>query len=616
MRLPTTILLITFLIPVCLIPAGCGSGNSGGTQIPSGPGDTPPSQPPPTQPPPPDTEVSPSEQLADDLSSLAFSDFVDISYRSLLLRDPEAVIALGDEADIELEDVGLTSIVPVFTAETQAMLRVIADQLERFDPSSLSHDHQVTLAVYKWYLEDRLTAAGFDGLPYAASYFLTSVPSDLETFFGEIHPVATEQDARDFVERLRLVDSKINQLVLNIRSDRANGIVMPARMLEWSINRWNQVATGNPRQLGYYAPLEAAASSLPAASRDEILLDAITVVRNEILPAYGNLVQELESARSQAPSGIGVDQQTNGDDYYRYALRHHTGTDMTPDEVHALGLRELNRIHAEMRSVFDELGYPASESIAASYQRVISDSGVVSAGQIVAAYESIITDAEGRLSEAFDVLPIADVIVVGGQGGGYYIRPSLDGSRPGAFHVSTQNLDYPFQMKSLAYHEAVPGHHLQIAVAQEQGLSLMRQNVSFTGFVEGWALYAERLAWELGWYDGDPLGNLGRLQYEAFRAARLVVDTGIHSRGWSLDEAVQFFQTNVGFSRGASENQVARYMAWPGQATAYMTGMLAILAQREQLRAELGADFDIKSFHNTLLTSGAVPASLLNDLFQ
>ena len=195
--------------------------------------------------------------------------------------------------------------------------------------------------------------------------------------------------------------------------------------------------------------------------------------------------------------------------------------------------------------------------------------------------------------------------------GGFYIAPSFDGSRPGAFYAGT-DFDQPYAtMPTLTFHESLPGHHMQISIAAESNVPLFRKVVRATVFTEGWALYAERLAYELGWYDNDVYGNLGRLQFEALRAARLVMDTGIHSMGWTFDQATQFNEDNVGVSLGASQGATGRYSVIPGQATAYMIGMLQILDERQRAMDALGPDFDLIAFHRALLTNGAVPLALL-----
>ena len=267
-----------------------------------------------------------------------------------------------------------------------------------------------------------------------------------------------------------------------------------------------------------------------------------------------------------------------------------------------------------MRLIFAQLGYPQNETLEQLFARVEQGGGIIPAAQVKPTYEAIIAGAEARLGEAFDIFPSADVVVLDDPFGGFYIGPSFDGSRPGAFYAGTAVDEAYYRMPSLTYHESVPGHHTQIAIATDQDAPALRKLVRFTAFVEGWALYAERLAHELGWYRDDPYGELGRLQYEALRAARLVMDTGIHSLGWSFDEAAAFNRDNVGSPLGSSQGAAGRYSVWPGQATAYMVGMLKILEERQRAQDILGADFDLRDFHRALLSNGAVPLSLLDDV--
>jgi uncharacterized protein (DUF885 family) len=239
----------------------------------------------------------------------------------------------------------------------------------------------------------------------------------------------------------------------------------------------------------------------------------------------------------------------------------------------------------------------------------------VPAGEIVSTYEMILADADARLDEAFDLRPRAPLMVIGGANGGYYLGPALDGSRPGAFYAAVSQRGEPlFGMRTLAYHEGVPGHHFSIGIGQDLELPLVRRLIGFTSFDEGWALYAEWLAGDLGWYTGDRYGDIGRLQAEAFRAARLVVDTGIHEKRWTFDEAVAFFEDNVGFGSAASQNQIARYVSWPGQSTAYYTGYRRFRTVRSELELALGAAFDVRAFHRAVLTEGSIPLSLIGPI--
>jgi uncharacterized protein (DUF885 family) len=352
------------------------------------------------------------------------------------------------------------------------------------------------------------------------------------------------------------------------------------------------------------------------AEKQALLTAAEKEISESVLPAFQALVHHLEQLERAATDDAGVWKFPNGEEYYAYALRHHTTTDMTADEIHELGLQEVERIQAEMRLLFDELNYPQDEGLPDLFSRVARDGGSLSADQVVAGYEAIISKAEQKVGAVFDLQPSTDVIVVGGPIGGYYMPPAIDGSRPGAFYARVNGSEPKFGMPTLAYHEAVPGHHFQIAIAQELDLPSFRHGVHFTAYAEGWALYAERLAWELGLYEGDPYGNLGRLQAEAFRAVRLVLDTGIHAKRWTYDQAVAYMLENTGLSRGMVEFEIARYITWPGQATAYKIGMIKILELRQRAMDQLGDQFDLIEFHNVVLGNGAMPLAVLERVVQ
>jgi len=272
------------------------------------------------------------------------------------------------------------------------------------------------------------------------------------------------------------------------------------------------------------------------------------------------------------------------------------------------------RIQAEIRVAAEALSAPDTSSMTAIFQFAGEQGGAYYGDEAVAEAQRMIDFAEELVIEAgaFARLPTADVVATGTGSGGYYSRPALDGTRPGRYSVTTGRPMEHFRMPTIAYHETVPGHHMQIALAQETDLPLFRANAHFTGYVEGWALYAELLMSEIGGYDDDPYGDLGRLQYELMRGVRLVVDTGLHDLGWTLEEAVAYFMENTGDPESIATSAVLRFTVIPGQATAYKIGMLEILDMRLQAQTALGEAFDLASFHDVVLGSGAVPLEVLN----
>ena len=540
-----------------------------------------------------------------------------MSFGALLERSPEDIVWEALESVFPLDSVGLNDLSDGYERETFAMLQVVLDALRTYDRSTLTADEQLNYDVYEYYLQDALDRLEFIYYDFPATYMGFSVHRSTERFFTDIHPLATEQDAEDYITRLQAVDEKFEQLIDHLNRQRTAGIVEPALTMNVALNQVSGIANSSVDNNPYFASFVARVSLIAAlsdAGRDDLIARARAATAGDVTRGYQQLRNQLQALINNAPPIIGVGQFPRGNDYYTYALRHHTTSDLTPAQVHQLGLDELARLHAEMRLIFDQLGYPQNETIPQLFARVEQEGGIIPAAQVQATHEAIIADAQARLNEAFDIFPIADVVVLPDPFGGFYIGPSFDGSRPGAFYAGTANDEAYFRLPSLTYHESIPGHHTQIAIAMEQDVPSFRKIVHFTAFVEGWALYAERLTHELGWYGNDSYGELGRLQYEALRAARLVMDTGIHSLGWSFDDAATFNRENIGWSVGASQGAAGRYSVWPGQATAYMVGMLQILAERQRAQDALGAQFDIKAFHCAVLSNGAVPLSLLDDV--
>ena len=356
-----------------------------------------------------------------------------------------------------------------------------------------------------------------------------------------------------------------------------------------------------------------------------MLARAEEALGKSVVPAYQALAAYLESLRPKATRNDGVWALPDGDRFYQYAIESNTTTRMGADEIHALGLAEVARIGSEMDRILSDAGYAEGtrnermQKLGASPAQRYPDTDAGRA-QILADYEAIIKEISAGLDPWFGIKPKAGVVVVRvptfaekTAPGAYYNPPPLDGSKPGRFYANLGDVGetLKYGMRTLAYHEAVPGHHLQIAIAQQiEGLPFFRKLVPFTAYLEGWALYAEQLAWEAG-FEKNPLDNLGRLQSEMFRAVRLVVDTGLHSKRWTREQAIEYMVANTGMPESAVVVEIERYIVAPGQALAYKVGMLKILELRERAKKALGSRFDIREFHDEVLKSGAMPLSIL-----
>lgn len=561
------------------------------------------------------------EELRNHLQGLDLETFFQVSFNALLTRSPEVILADGLEDVFGVEEPLLDDISQAYQFETHQMVTAILEMLSTYDRDTLPPTGQLSYDVYQWYLQDQLDAWEFRLYAYPATYFPhTSVHEDLLMLLADIHPIRDMQDARHYLARLGQVGSKIEQLIANLEESQQAGITPPRFAIQWAVyGSLGQFVDTPARQTSLYTTLQekmAPLSSITPEDQQAVLDDAEGIITDQVLPAYKDLQIYLDGMTTYPGEDGGVWRLPQGDAYYVYQLRHFTSSDLTADEIHQLGLDELDRIHSEMRTVFEQLGYPSDLTIVQAYDRVAQEGGLVAGDQALTTFKNLITTAQERLGEAFTRLPKAQVIVVPDPYGDFYVRSSFDGSRPGAFYAGVGDTPKElYAMPTLAYHETVPGHHLQIALAQElTNLPGFRQGLTFTAFTEGWALYAEQLAWELGWYQDDPYGYLGLLQARAFRAARLVVDTGLHAQGWTFSQAQDFFTQNTGFEVGDNVNpqhQIARYLVWPGQSVSYYIGYLKIMELRQQAMDELGDQFDLMDFHRVVLENGSLPLQLL-----
>lgn len=557
--------------------------------------------------------------LSTGLVDLNFDAFIEQSYQRLLSRDPELVLELGLSRVYHTPSNQLTDISDAYIRQTQALEADILDLLQNYDRLSLSSEQQLTYDIYSWYLTDRVEGHAFMYDDYPINPTVFSIHLDLRQWFTDLRPLTSLQDAKDYIACLSQVDTKFNQLIAGLQLREEKGVILPNFLLDFLISDLNALASSSAKSTPYFKAFEHKVQALVTLSpneRESLLAEAELVINDSVLPAYQALVDYLTHLQSIATNDAGVWKFPNGEAYYAYILKHYTSTRLTADEIHALGLQALDRIHAEMRTLFDQLGYPRDESLPKLFNRVGADSGLLSAEDVLKGYEDIIATIDLRINEVFDLRPNIGVIVSGDPIGGYYIPPAVDRSRPGIFYAQNTGYVTKYSMPTLAYHETIPGHHTQLAVAQQLDLPSFRRASDFTAYAEGWALYAEHLAYEMGMYENDPYGNLGRLQAEAYRAARLVVDTGLHAKHWTFNQAFEFMVENTGMPEFIMYSEISRYISVPGQATAYYIGYTKILELRQQAMDELKDLFDLKEFHNLILGNGAMPLDILEQAVE
>lgn len=499
--------------------------------------------------------------------------------------------------------------------------------LRSYDPDDQTPDQRFSTEVLDWFLQIQA-----DGEPFLLHDYpidqLEGLQVALPDFLLNVHPLYDARDAEDYVARLSLLGIAIDQGIDGMQQRAAIGVVPPRFVVDRVLAQIETFREGgadrNVLVTGFAEKL-AKLESVAPEKRKALLAAARAQVETTVLPAWGRLAAYLAAARAGASEEVGAWKHPDGAAFYGWALRYHTTTSKTADEIHALGLAEVARIHAEMRAIFAAEGIEATD-LGATLRALNADERFLhpdtDAGReaVLDGYRAILDDAAPRLPALFGRLPQAPVVVERvpafkekSAPGAYYMPPPLDGSKPGIFYANLRSVrEIPtFGMRTLAYHEAIPGHHLQIAIAQElPGLPIFRRVIPFTAFVEGWALYAERLALEQGFHP-TPYDRLGALVAEVFRAARLVVDTGIHAKRWTREQAIEYMLANTGMPETDVVAEVERYIVLPGQACAYKVGQLTILELRERARRQLGDRFDLRAFHDVVLGSGALPLELL-----
>lgn len=560
------------------------------------------------------TDMRPTEGDTTTTSEEAtFEGYVESSFRELIARRPEEVTALGLSAILGIRDSRLNDMSKKYEAESAALALEVLQGLESFDEKTLTPDQILTRDSFSWYLETELERYEYRLHDWPVHFLVTGYNQGAIGLFTEIHPLTNRNQVDDYLERLNAIDQQVDQVIDNLREAVANGITPPTYVVDITLSQMKgDIAGGQPTATQIYQSARDRIEKLGLNKGNTAsYLDGLeNAVSDSFIPAWERLIQYLESIQPATTNEISLARLPQGEDFYLALLRRHTATDLAPEQIHAIGQREAARISAEMIHVGDQAGLEPSD-IGELRAHFANEAGMIQTSEVVARYQAIIDEATSQFSPYFTSTPKAELEVVTDQvPGAFYIGPASDGSRPGAFHAGTGGGPVPaYQMRSLAYHEAIPGHHFQISLAQEAELPSPQRYLTNTGQAEGWGLYAERLAADLGFYSGDPSSDFGRLDYELLRAARLVVDTGIHYLGWSRDQAISEMTELMGGTE--FNNEVDRYVVYPGQATAYMVGLLAILRMREAEGIDLEDPDSLASFHDQIIGSGNVPLKVL-----
>jgi uncharacterized protein (DUF885 family) len=509
----------------------------------------------------------------------------------------------------------------------------VAEMKAKFDPAKLDEESKTSFDMWALQLDMDEKAAQYRRAPYI---FVKDGPHVfLPNFLINFHRVDEKSDMEAYVARLNALATGMDQVIETAKLAAADGNRAPRFAYDQSIQEAKNVITGAPFGSGADSPLWADAKAKIKTLQDggkltadeaKALQDAASkALIDNVKPAYERVIAWLTEDKPNTPElATGASKLKDGVNFYNVQLEIQTTTSMTADEIHQLGLSEVARIRGEMDKIREQVGFKGTLEEFFVFMRTAPQFHLPNTDKGRADYIKLADDylagIKGKLPEYFGILPKADLVVKRVEafreeaGGAQHYFPSTpDGTRPGIFyaHLSDMNAMPTYELESIAYHEGLPGHHMQIAIAQElTGIPKFRTQYGYTAYQEGWGLYSEALAKDMGFYV-DPYSDYGRLSAEIWRAIRLVVDTGIHSKDWSEEQAVKYFMDNSSVPEAAVRSEIRRYFVWPGQATCYKIGMLKIQELRALAQKELGDKFTMGSFHDTVLSGGALPLPVL-----
>ncbi|NVJ98061.1 MAG: DUF885 domain-containing protein [Alphaproteobacteria bacterium] len=525
----------------------------------------------------------------------------------------------------ELDDLSLAH-----DMEVRAQIQEDYDTLMSYDDAGLTEGQRFNKRLMAYSLKENLSHPEFDYYDYPLTQ-LYGWHNNFLAFMTGTHSVQTIEEGEYYVARLKAARTQFDQLMEQLKKREELGIIPPTFILEKVEAQLAPFVKEDAKENALYVVLKGNLDGIEGASdaeKEHVLADAENAITSVINPIWNDLQAYVATLKTKSTNDAGAWKFPQGDKYYKTQLEHFTTTDMTAEEIHTLGLSEVARLQGQMLDIFKAEGYDTSIPFAdlingyADEARHYYPDTAEGRAQILADYTAMIEEIDAGIADQFNRKPKAPVEVVRvpefmeqGAPGGYYNSPAMDGSRPGQFYANLYDIKGTpkYGMRALTYHEAVPGHHYQIALQQEQeDLPKFRQFSHYGAYVEGWALYSERVGWELGFMKTND-DKIGALQSELFRAVRLVVDTGLHAKKWTREQAIDYMASNTGMAMSDVVTEIERYIVWPGQATGYKIGQLTMLRLRDKARTALGDRFDIKAFHDLVLTGGALPLTILEE---
>ena len=572
---------------------------------------------------------TPAETAAE---SKKANDFFEKCWNETLSRHPvdESYYGIKTHYD-QLEDLSDEKA----TADEKVWERQLADLRKNVRFKALDSQTQLSYKLF-----EREAAREAEEFKYRFDIYPVSqmrgVHAQMPTFMINIHKIDDAKDAEAYIARLRGFPKLFDQLLVNLKVREQKGVVAPRFAFPLVLDACHKIVQGKPFDSGPndsplledFTKKVTALTKADGATRDRLVADATKALTESVKPAYEKLIAFLEEQAKRATEDAGVWKFRDGAEFYESALHRTTTTNMSAKEIHETGLKEMARIHGEMNKIREKVGFKGDLQAFFKFLREDQQFRLANSEQGRAKYLAMATDIietmKKRLDELFVTKPKADIVVKAVEsfreksaGKAFYQQPAPDGTRPGMFYVNLRNMqDNPtYELEALAHHEGIPGHHMQISIAQElNGIPKFRKfSHAYTAYTEGWGLYSELTPKEIGLY-ADPYSDFGRLSLELWRAARLVVDTGIHDNKWTREQAIDYVVKNTPNTEADCTDSINRYIVMPSQATAYKVGMLKILELREKAKKSLGDKFDIRQFHEVVLSNGSVPLDVLEEL--
>ena len=551
----------------------------------------------------------------------------------LAIDSPELLTYLGaiDNTPLDFHSGKLADYTREEEERSIAKLRDARAGLDAYGPEGLTGQELLTWKIAAWFFDDLLRQAELRYSGYRVNQ-ISGVTVNMPQFLTDTHVIKNEKSVRRYLSRLREFGRVLRETHARVIDDRANGVIPPDFVIEKALVGMNKFIAGgadNSPLVTTLGPKLDELEDVDEAAAAAFINDATQLVSSEVIPGYKAIIILFESMLPEATHHAGIWRLPNGEAIYAANLRSNTTTQYSPEEIHATGLAEVDRIEGEMLDILDSQGV-MGDSFAQRIRVLMDDPAHQfpntdeGRAEMIAYLEAFDQKVMAIAADYFVTIPPQPLEIVrvpeysqDSSPGGYYSGPALDGSRPGRFYINQKDTaDNPrWTLPTLMIHEGSPGHHFQISTSQLiEGVPLLRRLSPFNAFSEGWALYSERIAkTDMGLYEDDPLGDLGRLQAEMFRAVRLVVDTGMHAKRWSREQAIEYMTAKTGMTNEEVTREIERYVVWPGQATAYKTGQLALLEMRKDTEDALGERFSLKDFHEAVLMNGAMPLDILKE---